>query len=327
MHKRCVGENAIPVNANIILGTYMIVFYPEKTFESLGPMEAVLFESAKSFLSAFDAVVSSIRVSRRLDSGDVFESSLAEYLRRFKEWKIPDEKKLVIRLKHALMALYRASDDVEGHLDMHLMVAFRTQIEKINQKFKQIAGEAAFAEFEEQRRVHGVHETMATWTAHFHSRMTSEQMAHELLYDPNFRLSDEEDGVFRNAFWAGVIEEMQLSTPVSVRLLRVFADICFGITEYMPGEVPVLEAMVDRDQITQYVAQGNWAACFDVVTSVASVIQRIQVPRRAPQLTAAWIDARQRMLASSDHPTAFCNGVRFLLDWVGKVRVDAANQR
>ena len=72
-----------------------------------------------------------------------FATFLFQYLANFKQWNVPDEKKLVNSIEHALMALYQA----EHHLppdepeDSTFKIEFRTQIERLCSKLLQIGGQ------------------------------------------------------------------------------------------------------------------------------------------------------------------------------------------
>ena len=81
-----------------------------------------------------------------------FVPALFTYVRDFHLWKVPDEAKLVSRIKHALVALYQARlqlppDEPE---DSQLNTEFRTQILRLRQKMRQIAGEDVLLNFDRE---------------------------------------------------------------------------------------------------------------------------------------------------------------------------------
>ena len=134
-----------------------------------------------------------------------FPSTLFEYLKRFKAWKVPDEAKLTCRIKHALIALYAAQQQLpfDEPEDSKLKVEFRVQIERLRSKLSQIAGPAALAQFDADRMTGALSPGHhgggggggggaggAGAYASLPGRMTNEQLAHELLLDPTFRLDD-----------------------------------------------------------------------------------------------------------------------------------------
>jgi hypothetical protein len=124
--------------------------------------------------------------------------------------QVPDEQKLIARIKHALTALYEA----EHHLpadepdDSQLKTEFRTQIERLRTKLVQIAGAAALEKFDEDRTAMGLLHGGPPPNggggggggnggggggayAALPGRMTNENLAHELILDPSFQLSEE----------------------------------------------------------------------------------------------------------------------------------------
>jgi hypothetical protein len=117
--------------------------------------------------------------------------------------QVPDEQKLIARIKHALTALYEA----ETHLpadepdDSQLKTEFRTQIERLRGKLEQIAGAAALEKFDEDRTAMallyggppnggGGNGGGGAYAA-LPGRMTNENLAHELMLNPSFQLSDD----------------------------------------------------------------------------------------------------------------------------------------
>lgn len=105
------------------------------------------------------------------------------------------QAKLSCRIKHALIALYQAELHLPADepIDSTLKIEFRTQIERLRSKLQQIAGSDALAEFDHNRAsgiavsspacANGVYAALP-------GRMTNEQLAHELLFDPAFQLDD-----------------------------------------------------------------------------------------------------------------------------------------
>ena len=103
------------VNVRVFLAGFMIAFRPTHVFESMGTLEQALYDAARPLMAKFEEICRSI-----LDAGHFFKvpreltvdfvPMLFEYLKRFKAWKVPDEAKLICRIKHALVALYQAEE-------------------------------------------------------------------------------------------------------------------------------------------------------------------------------------------------------------------------
>ena len=124
---------------------------------------------------------------------------------------------------------------------------FRAQIERLRGKLQQIAGREALDKFDEDRLSGAFAASASVGTAGAHAalpgRMTNEQLAHELLLDPEFRL-DETGGCnsavgnpvfnrirdsFHRAFWDSLVDDLKLETPCYARVLRVLAEVCLSI--------------------------------------------------------------------------------------------------
>eukprot|EP00292_Cryptomonas_paramecium_P016349 CAMPEP_0113719680 /NCGR_PEP_ID=MMETSP0038_2-20120614/35982_1 /TAXON_ID=2898 /ORGANISM="Cryptomonas paramecium" /LENGTH=203 /DNA_ID=CAMNT_0000648145 /DNA_START=135 /DNA_END=742 /DNA_ORIENTATION=+ /assembly_acc=CAM_ASM_000170 len=145
------------VNVRVFLAAFMIVYFPSRVFESVGPLEQRLLDAADPMLTAFHAICISIQSSQTRCFRDVpvvltkdFPTLLLDYLQAFKAWKVPDEAKLTCRIKHALQALYQARRALpadEPH-DSKLQVELRGQIERLRGKLVQIAGRGALEEVE-----------------------------------------------------------------------------------------------------------------------------------------------------------------------------------
>ena len=191
----------------VFLAGYMIAFRPTHVFESMGALEQALYEAAHPLLANFQRTVECFAAAGSFCSVPEeltrqFPEMLFEFLRRFKAWKVPDEAKLTSRIKHALIALYQA----ENHLpadepaDSKLKIEFRTQIERLRSKLQQIAGADALAQFDADRQAGrcvtppsgggGNGNGGGGAYASLPGRLTNEQLAHELLFDPAFQLDD-----------------------------------------------------------------------------------------------------------------------------------------
>ncbi len=180
-----------------------------------------------------------------------FPSALFDYLRDFKAWKISDEARLVSRIKHALVMLYRGKmqlppDEPE---DSQLNTEFRTQICRLRQKMQQIAGPAMLSKFDEEhlgdKRSSAGGASLTASATHVLSvghqeavvptdRMAYEQLAHELLLDPCFQLTDRGTccesvaaqrvrQFFHKAFWESLAADLGMSC--FVRVLRVLIEV------------------------------------------------------------------------------------------------------
>jgi hypothetical protein len=348
------------VNVRVFLAAYMIALRPTHVFEAMGALEQSLFEAALPLINTFQRIVERIASAGSFqgvasDLSCDFPTMLFEYLRRFKAWKVPDEAKLTCRIKHALIALYNAQQQLPPNEpeDSKLAVEFRTQIERLRGKLQQIAGAAALAEFDASRAAVSAVERAggACCSASSHSscatlsgRMTNEQLAHELLLDPAFQL-DESGGSevdspvfhriresFHRAFWDSLVDDLQLPTPCYTRVLRVLSEVRDGISDLAgaPESASIAEA-IDIEFIRRQVESGayDWDGCKRLVGGVVGIIQRVQAPKRDEETTQQWRKVGASMLRAEggDRPGVMCRALEFLLDRINAMRIDAANAR
>jgi hypothetical protein len=150
------GEGATSVNCRVFLALYMIALYPSKVFDDTNPLAVALLDSSLPLLKCFEGITQQfmdrdytfLNVDADLRSN--FSWHLFNYMEKFKEWKVPDEAKLICRVKHALVALYCAEEQIprEEPEDSRLKVEFRVQIERLRGRFQQLAGQEALLQFD-----------------------------------------------------------------------------------------------------------------------------------------------------------------------------------
>jgi hypothetical protein len=322
------------VNVRVFLAAYMIAFRPTHVFESMGTLEQRLFESSIPMLTAFHRIVEDVISTKSFqgatpDITATFQGLLYEYLKNFKTWKVPDEAKLTARITHALRALY----DSEAHLpqdegESRLALEFRTQIARLRSKLSQIAGANALAQFDGERTAGVAASGDIAYNA-LPGRLTNEQMAHELLLDPTFQLDDAgmcfaDNSVhhriretFHKAFWASLDDDLKLTPPCFVRVLRVLAEIrdgihdttgCACISEII--DVPFIQSQLDLGVF-------DATSCRALAAAIFRAIREVQSPQRDTETRAMW--------AALDHD--MCKTLEFLLKCVNFLRIDAANTR
>ena len=353
------------VNVRVFLAGFMIAYRPTHVFEAMGKLEHELLEAATPLLRTFEAILTALRdndgsfaaVPHELTKD--FPTLLYEYLKRFKAWKVPDEAKLVCRIKHALIALYQAEEHLppDEPADSKLKLEFRTQIERLRGKLQQIAGVDALAEFDEQRRAGLVPNDVAANPngryggggaggayAALPGRMHNEQLAHELLLDPTFQL-DASGGCsvenpvfhriresFHQAFWDSLTDDLRLATPCYARVLRVLSEVRDGLKDLAGDrEAAATDEVIDLDLIRQQADAGQveWSSCHALVGAVVQIVQRVQAPARDDDTRDKWAAVQRQMVEAGEEaqPRAFVRGLEFLLDRVNMMRIDAANAR
>ena len=343
------------VNVRVFLAAYMISFRSTRVFETMGVLEQALFDAAAALIVSFERICSSVLA---VDKGgfqnvpktesEQFPTLLFDFMGRFKAWKIPDEAKLTSRIKHALIALFQARDQLppDEPADGRLMVEFNTQIDRLKAKLAQIAGQAELTEFMMTVRLAhlpggGLGGNNSGYVP-LPGPMTNEALAHELLYDPAFEL-DESNGensmsrririTFHRAFWDSLVDDLMLPMPCYARILRVLAEIRDGISNLAgPQEAPTIAEMIDVDFMRQQSGAGafGWGSCTRLVEAVVGVVRRIQAPSRSADTACKWDTVQLSMFDAEtrdQQSRAFCGALEFLLDRVSALRIDAANTR
>jgi hypothetical protein len=316
------------VNVRVYLAAYMVAFQPANVFESMGDLEHSVFESAQPLVSAFHAIADAVAatgsfqgVAPALTAN--FTELLEEYLVRFQAWKVPDEVKLVTRIKHALAALYTAQP--EAAADAGLAAELSAQIVRLSAKLTQIGGPDALALFEAERAGGGG--AYAALPSRF--PMSNAQLAHELLLDPTFQFDDSTApgdplhprirDEFHQAFWDNLADDMKLSPPCYDRVVTILAEIRDSIRDATGSDS--INEVIDIYAIKRRLAAPTAIYdldCFNaLVESIVGAIKRAQSPHRIQGEWPAPIREQEQI----------GNSLKILMDHTVLLRVDACNSR
>ena len=335
------------VNVRVFLAAYMIAYFPAKVFESMGPLEKTLLKVSQPLIDSIEKImreISEYGLFKDVPSAmtEKFTALLFDYLCHFKAWKVPDEKKLVLRIQHALLALYQARAHLprEEPADSKLNIEFETQITRLRSKLVQIAGRPALEKFDRDRLLDAPLDPqpgVEMGTEIMPSRMSNEELAHEVLIDIKFQLSDSgglENLVclriretFHKAFWDSLGDDLRLSPPCYVRILRVLDEVRLGLLDLAgTRHQDAIANCLDMELIKARADEGHytWADSRRLIVDVTKVIRLIQAPSRDEETNARFAAAT---LFTSDPPILLCKGLEFLLDRVQVMRIDAANSR
>lgn len=142
------------LNVRVFLASFLVTSFPLVVFESIHKLEQDLIERSRAMLAIFDALHTALlhggtaeAHAAAVRSAIKFPLALHEYLQAFQAWKKPDERKITDRIAHALDALYKAEDILQGEPGGPVLEAtradFRAQQRRLRQKFSQIAGKEA----------------------------------------------------------------------------------------------------------------------------------------------------------------------------------------
>lgn len=341
------------VNVRVFLAMFMIAIRPTHVFEDINGLERALMDASHRLLGCFESIISQL-LARNFTISNVdftlrssFAALLFDYLTKFKAWKVPDEGKLTCRIKHALIALYEAEKQLppDEPEDSKLKVEFKTQIARLSDKLRQIAGVDVLNDFNAQRAsgavVAGVIRPVARCTpTSIRQAMSNQQLAHELLLDPAFQLDEESPGPmschrrireeFNRAFWASLVDDLKCTPPCFfriMRLLREFRDglAAIGCRAARIDEVLDLQLIQDRISANAF----PWVDVIAMVSSIVAVIKSVQPPARNVDTSARSLVIRQQMEAAEvvDQPSSFAKALEFLFSLLSSARIAAANAR
>jgi hypothetical protein len=179
--------------------------------------------------------------------------------------------------------------------------------------------------------------------------VANEQLAHELILDPNFQL--EETGVFpgqddpmaalrrrsmHDEFWSDLEADFERNDFLNAylalgsmgkTLLEAIENIRIA-DETSQMRVEVAELLdIERMQATNYLSE--WSNCVELITKVVAIVMRVQYPAREVDSSAEWA-ALEPELAENDateHGAVFSAVLRFAFKYSEYIRVDAANER
>lgn len=357
------------VNVRVFLSGWMIAFHPSKVFESIGALERALFNATGPLLTAFEAILTHVSKSPGHTFAEVppnltadFPTLLFDFVAKFRAWKVPDAARVAHRIRAALFALYQAERQLPADEppDSRLRADFRSEIERMRSRLEQIAGAEALRRFDEERLNpsgsgegnggnggnggggEGGNGGILGMT--LPGRTTNDQLAYELLRNPDFRLdpsgSNERNPVakslkdkFTAAFWDTLVDDLTLEKACYTRVLRVLAEIRVGIHDLAPTEVKACVCeLINLPVIEAAVESGNHSMTDSkiLITGIVAVIQRVQMLERENETRTLWAPISKSMddlSQSKELPRAVVKGLEFLLERVNVMRIDAANKR
>ena len=180
------------------------------------------------------------------------------------------------------------------------------------------------------------------------SRMSNEQLAHELLIDPCFKLDDnggnstgdsmyeEIRGHFHDAYWKSLEDDLNLPVPCYTRVLNVLKDIGEGVSDCAMNDRKHKErtdSVLDIDLIQQQIDHNafTWSDLTTILHSVFDKMSGMLSPQRKQEINNQWDTLKTRL----EHPEGFgsewvaalVGTLEFFLAVVNKIRVDQANAR
>ena len=259
----CLRVNSLPVenytdpariNPRVFLAAYMVAFHPTSVFEEIGALEQAVLDASGPMLQTFEDICQRLRdgvafdeLPNNLTGG--FVEMLMSYIRRFQAWKVPDEARLVTRIRHALVALYQAREHLpdDEPLDSPVRPQFLNQIQRLRTKLFQLGAANVVEDLDRElaaRPQPGPNNDAPIYR--LPCMMNNERLAHEMLLNPNFQIApgDRLDSLhrirdsFQDAYWRSLVEDLQSNPPLYNRVMRILREINDGIYEFSSRPVP-----------------------------------------------------------------------------------------
>jgi len=329
----------------------MLVCYPTKAFERMDSRETAVFDAATKLTRVFESMLVLIQNGRGFasvphDVSMAFGEALMMFSDAFKVWKEPDQIVFIARVKEALLKLYEAQAQLppDEPANSPLHTEFRIAINQLETQLRACAGEQAFVEFQESRLDENIRNDTAppTWTLHTSRRLTNEEICYQLMYDPDFRLTDDNQVAecydhelkiqtrqgYSDKFWRGCVDELKRS--VYTRLLRCLTEVHVSIVELDRGNViSDVGKIIDVDKIRAWTSLGTFdkQKRIDLVSRVVEAVEKLQEPGRVEETKSGWSTVSSELQQDENQEVALCNAIRFLLDRMTKLRLDFANSR
>jgi regulator of replication initiation timing len=188
------------VDARVVMAGFMIAYHHTSVFEQVGDLEKTVMGSSAEILELMERIAKLIFANGSFQavSGELtqeFHSLILKYIADFMAWKIPDEIKLKNRIIHALIALEESQMHIpeDEPADSRLNVQLKLQMDRLRAKLAHIAGPSALAAYDESRvewRSTVTRGVGGCSTSSFGTKVSNEELGHEILLDPRFQLSD-----------------------------------------------------------------------------------------------------------------------------------------
>lgn len=364
-HGMILNENETLQKFNIkaLAAAFLSVNRPLSCFEQLGDKENALLNSAKVVVPRMIELIRTASIAPNTVNWMEHRAFLAEvdeYIRVFWDWKDSNAAVIKVRMQHALRAIYEAElrtkrarmEDSESQLNI-MLSAFKKQKVMLRKKMVAIFSPAEISEIDNDLIQRGYEVTdqdveMTDGDADVSSlfgKKSNLQLLHELLFDPEFRFKCPSDAtiysnsairdvkkLFSDAFWNSIVDDLK-HTPVQYsRVVNCIDEIKDGIKDVCPD--PTVEVSSHLSNIDSFkhriVTEAlSLVECIPVLDSLYVVIAGMHTDSRKADMEAKWKNMDSLLLGSQeqDLPTNFIAYMKFLLEEINLVRLDAANKR
>lgn len=318
-----------PIAPRVYLACYMIVCKRSNVFANMeGELETALFNAGKPLIDAFELACENI-ANTAVPEGEIQEDQayvppdicalFDAYNEAFVAWKVPDERRLIENITHALERLIHARwliPSVETE-DNPLIREFEVQTARLEAKLVQIGGKKALDAF--YARFAG--DIFTSWPGEI-TDVDSLRLTYEIYIDPSYRLPDTFDRHphARAQRWEQIDTELEREPPSFEAIVGAIADVRKVLREGTSlADADHSEGVAD--------ALGKRVPCVDLLRSIASSIASKEPEARED---AAWAPLLQELVdATGDSvaPALIRRCLCFFEERVRVMEVFAANAR
>jgi hypothetical protein len=140
------------VDTRVFLAAYMVAYKSTDVFDATtrGEREQALFNQASVLMEQFSGAVELASASGVFTVPEGFGATMVEYLGRFEAWKVPDQQRIVARIKTSLKSLHEHVGDADVMNNPTMASSFQDAIAKLWDRLEKFEGAAAVAAFRAQ---------------------------------------------------------------------------------------------------------------------------------------------------------------------------------
>jgi hypothetical protein len=315
VHLFVAFPNGLPSDLNMLstvgikpfLAGLRFAFHKDTAFEQPdGAVETALFDSALALVDAFERILRLVvecgrsAGAIRFDEAHRFGTLFLSYLQRFQEWQRIDRPRRLENIKSSLVMLHAGLAYTAG-----CQAQVQAEIKSLRHRLLKLAGEEA---------VRAIDAECGSLPA-FRERMAKDQLAHELLLDPTFRLDTPfRKGAFGTHLSRGFWEQRQLELERSPPLYDGVFALCEEIRLRLlrMGGFGVCEAVLS-ESIRAPDSALHWDGCIALVGAAIAILQRL---RPGEDMGWAEIEARMRTTPSDHYARVLVAALRSVFDCI-----------
>lgn len=341
-------------NIRVFLSAYLIVAHPNNLFEYCTDIVNRLKESAESMLLHYESICNVYKkkdhdTAELLETTNGFLGKVFLFMKSFKDWKTPDSKIFLSRVKIALKALMEARKhalDSDSN-STETLEELNFQINRLRNKIITVAGAEALENFDKETDSISVVPSNTESTQRdvdfLDNRMTNEQLAHELLLDPTFVLtSDRASGchnalstnikeAFSRAFWKSISNDLEQNPPIFSRVLRVLKEIRDGTAELCTQGhlLQKVSEVLDICFISTQLENNSfgWESCTLMVQATFKIFAEVEENKYNEKTMEMASRLLVQMNSNPNKPQVFSEALEAMLNKLNDIRVQSANQR